>query len=91
MRISYIIEVYNGQASVEDWVRKFDLVVSSQDVRKPEKVLPLFLLDGAFDVYESLAGLTKEDYGKLKKELSRHWENKHLRNSWQRSGKWPTR
>jgi hypothetical protein len=67
-----LIRQFDGEG--EDfavWIRKVELVASLQGVERLEKFVPLFLVRGAFAVFESLEDVVKDDYGKLKAALTR--------------------
>ena len=71
LKYSDLISQYSGEGDFVEWLDKFELVVKLQDVKQPEKFLPLFLTAGAFAVYQSLSGDTKKDYDLVKSALTK--------------------
>jgi hypothetical protein len=64
-----VIRPYSGDTDCAEWIRKVELVAKLQSIDELEKFIPLFLVGGAFSVYEALSDEKKTDYEKLKAAL----------------------
>lgn len=69
VKISDLIQQYDGSGDFAEWIRKLELVAQLQNLDHLENYLPLFLSAGAFAVYEALDDAVKKDYSKLKSAL----------------------
>lgn len=69
VKFSDIIKQFSGEGDFFEWVQKLELVAKLQKVTQLENFLPLFLVGGAFAVYQSLSDETKADYKLLKQAL----------------------
>ena len=69
VKLNSVISKFDGNEDFAEWVRKVELVASLQEISDLEKFVPLFLIDGAFAVYERLEEHVKKDYMKLKGAL----------------------
>lgn len=70
-KLSEVISQFDGSTQFSEWIRKFELVMKLQKQKELQYVLPLFLSGEAFNVYESLNEVTKDDYLSLIKELKK--------------------
>ena len=69
VNVTTIISQFDGSGDFSEWVRKAELVASLQKITELENFVPLFLVGGAFAVYERLKDGVKKDYKQLKKAL----------------------
>ena len=70
LNVGNLISQFDG-GDIMEWIGKVELVARLQKQNDLCSFLPLFLLGGAFKVYDSLSDKTKRDYGRLKKALIR--------------------
>lgn len=70
VKISDLVQQYDGSGDFAEWIRKLELVSRLQKFDKLENYLPLFLSGGAFAVYEALDEAVKNDYSRLKAALT---------------------
>ena len=61
-RIIDFVEKYDGSKDFREWIVKFELVAELEGKKELEKLLPLFLENGALAVYQRLSAETKKDY-----------------------------
>jgi len=71
VKFTDVISNFDGTQDFAQWVAKLELVASLQGIKEKEKFLPLFLSDGAFQVFQGLEKEDQEDYAKLKSALMR--------------------
>lgn len=70
VRFSDLIKQYNGEGDFSEWLKKLELVCKLQKVKELQTVLPLFLSEGAFAVYDGLTDAVKSDYTALTEALT---------------------
>jgi hypothetical protein len=68
-KFSDLIKQYDGSGDFCEWLKKLELVCKLQKVKDLETVLPLFLSDGAFAVYDGLTEDSKNNYVALTQAL----------------------
>lgn len=69
VKFSDIIEKYNGEGDIVEWVEKLEMVASLQGVTNLCNFLPCFLTSGAFTVYKGFDETIRKDFGKVKQAL----------------------
>lgn len=73
VKVSDLIKPYEDQTVSGDfteWLEKLELVAKLQKITEQKTFLPLFLAGPAFAVYQQLSDAVKDDYKKLKEELT---------------------
>ena len=58
-----------GSQDVVEWLEKAELVCELRGISKPDTVIPLRLIGGAFAVYQQLTSADKKDFEKVKQAL----------------------
>lgn len=69
VKLSDVINRFDGLSDFSEWVKKLELVASLQGVKELESFLPLFLTGHAFTVYDGLSAEDKKDYAVIKAGL----------------------
>jgi len=69
-KIMECVEKYDGSRDFREWIVKLELVAELEGKKELEKLLPLFLENGALAVYQRLSVETKKDFQRLKSAMT---------------------
>lgn len=71
VKLAKVIEQFDGSGNFSEWLKKFELVASLQELTDLHAYLPLFLSGKAFAIYDGLKQVEKKDYSIVKAALTR--------------------
>jgi len=71
VKVSHVIAQFDGSGDFSVWLEKFELVADLQGIETENrnKYLPLFLIGGAFSVYQSVGEQAKKSYSLVRSAL----------------------
>ena len=70
VRVSDIVQCFNGEGDVVQWIEKLELVAELRGITDVQKILPLFLEGPAFAVYRKMNPAQKGDLSAIKNALT---------------------
>ncbi len=70
VRVSDIVQCFNGEGDVVQWIEKLELVAELRGITDVQKILPLFLEGPAFAVYREMNSAQKGDLSAIKNALT---------------------
>ena len=70
VRISDIVQCFNGEGDVVQWLEKLELVAELHEITNVQKLLPLFLEGQAFAVFKELGAAEKGNLSAIKAALT---------------------
>ena len=69
IKLADVIQQYDGSTDFAEWLQKVEYVANLQGVKDLAKFVPLFLIGGAFAVYQSINADERGNYSKVKAVL----------------------
>ena len=71
LKLPDVATTYNGLSDFPSWLEKLEMVSKLQGWKELQNVIPLYLVDGALAVYNSLEDKVKADYKAMVSALRR--------------------
>jgi len=69
VKLSDVLEPFNGEGDIVEWLKKINLVVKLQKLGDSAAIIPLLLKGNAFAVYDQMLDGDKADAGKIEQAL----------------------